>query len=477
MLVSPHFLFRVELDADTSSDAPVQKIDNHQLASRLSYFLWSTMPDEELFRLAEQGLLERPDVLGEQVRRMIADPRSQALVENFAGQWLQIRNLSIASPDRQRFKGFDEFLRHGDEKETELFCASIMREDRSIVELLDADYTFLNERLAKHYGIEGVSGDEFRRVPLTDRRRGGVLTQASVLLVTSNPTRTSPVKRGKWIMEQILGTPPPPPPPGVQELEKVKLEGTLRQKMEQHRANPSCAVCHARMDPLGFAFENFDAIGAWRDRDDDHEIDPSGVLPGGQTFSGATELRALLAAQARIVRSQPGAEDANLRLGPGARGLRHANRGRDCRAPQDAGLQVLGPGSGSRPQRAFSNATRARNRVMTERRHVSRRTVLKGLGTALALPMFDAMLPVRAGAETAALSVLPRRLAFIYIPNGVHLPDWTPQATGAGFDLPSTLAPLAPHQDYLTVFSGLAQDKGAPTETALGITPGRYRAF
>ncbi|HVU86179.1 MAG TPA: DUF1592 domain-containing protein [Pirellulales bacterium] len=299
-LVSPHFLFRVELDADTSDEALVQQIDNHQLAARLSYFLWSSMPDEELFRLAEQGGLSNDEVLAAQVRRMIADPRSQQLVENFAGQWLQIRNLSIASPDRKRFKGFDEFLRTAMRKETELFFASVMREDRSIVDLLDADYTFLNERLAKHYGIEGIEGDEFRRVQLTDRRRGGVLTQASVLMVTSNPTRTSPVKRGKWIMEQILGTPPPPPPPGVQELEQVKLEGTLRQKMEQHRANASCAVCHARMDPLGFAFENFDAIGAWRDQDEDHPIDPSGVLPGGKTFSGATELRALLAARPEL---------------------------------------------------------------------------------------------------------------------------------------------------------------------------------
>ncbi|HEY4311827.1 MAG TPA: DUF1592 domain-containing protein [Pirellulales bacterium] len=299
-LVSPHFLFRVELDADSGGDVPVQKIDNHQLASRLSYFLWSSMPDEELFRLAEQGALGQDEVLAAQVRRMIADPRSQAMVENFAGQWLQIRNLSIASPDRKRFKGFDEFLRTAMRKETELFFASIMREDRSIVELIDADYTFVNERLAEHYGIKGVSGDEFQRVKLTDRRRGGVLTQASVLMVTSNPTRTSPVKRGKWIMEQILGTPPPPPPPGVQELEQVKLEGTLRQKMEQHRANSSCAVCHARMDPLGFAFENFDAIGAWRDRDDEHEIDPSGILPGGQKFAGAAELRVLLAARPEL---------------------------------------------------------------------------------------------------------------------------------------------------------------------------------
>ena len=299
-LVSPFFLFRVELDATASPDAPVQRIDDHQLASRLSYFLWSSMPDEELFRVAEQGVLRREEVLTAQVKRMLADPKAQALVENFAGQWLQIRNLSLVSPDRKQFKEFNAELRRAMKQETELFFESVMREDRSVLDLLDADYTFLNERLAKHYGIEGVSGDEFRRVPLADRRRGGVLTQASVLTITSNPTRTSPVKRGKWIMEQILGTPPPPPPPGVQELEQVKLEGTLRQKMEQHRANPACASCHARMDPLGFALENYDAIGAWRDSDEEREIDASGVLPGGQKFTGAAELRGVLAARPEL---------------------------------------------------------------------------------------------------------------------------------------------------------------------------------
>ncbi|HEY1601973.1 MAG TPA: DUF1592 domain-containing protein [Pirellulales bacterium] len=299
-LVSPYFLFRVELDAGSGRDLPVHQIDNHQLAARLSYFLWNSMPDEELFRLAEAGQLSRDEVLEAQVKRMLADPKSQALVENFAGQWLQLRNLSLASPDRKRFKGFDNELRAAMLRETEMFFASIVHDDRSVLDLLDADYTFLNERLAKHYGIEGVEGKEFRRVALPDRRRGGVITQASVLTVTSNPTRTSPVKRGKWIMEQILGTPPPPPPPGVQELEQVKLEGTLRQKMEQHRANASCASCHARMDPLGFALENFDAVGAWRDRDDDHEINASGTLPGGKSFSGGAELRDILKARPEL---------------------------------------------------------------------------------------------------------------------------------------------------------------------------------
>ncbi|HEY2840145.1 MAG TPA: DUF1592 domain-containing protein [Pirellulales bacterium] len=294
ILVSPHFLFRVELDSGNDSDAPVQKLNDYQLASRLSYFLWSSMPDDELSRLAAAGELGKPENLAAQVNRMLADKKSAALVENFAGQWLQIRNLSLAAPDRARFKGFDDGLRNAMLKETEMFFESVLHEDRSVLDLIDADYTFLNEELAKHYGIEGVEGSEFRRITLTDKRRGGVLTQASVLTITSNPTRTSPVKRGKWIMEQLLGTPPPPPPPGVPELEQTELKGTLRQKMEQHRANAACAVCHNRMDPLGFAFENFDAIGRWRDRDDDAEIDPSGTLPGGQKFSGAAELRTIL---------------------------------------------------------------------------------------------------------------------------------------------------------------------------------------
>jgi hypothetical protein len=297
ILVSPHFLFRVELDSGHDANSPVQKLNDWQLASRLSYFLWSSMPDDELFRLAAAGELGKPEVLDGQTRRMLADKKSQALVENFAGQWLQIRNLSIVSPDRTQFKSFGEHLRKAMLKETELFFESVVREDRSVLDLIDADYTFLNEDLAFLYGIEGVEGNDFRRVQLKDKRRGGILTQASILTITSNPTRTSPVKRGKWIMEQLLGTPPPPPPPGVPELEQTELKGTLRQKMEQHRANAACAVCHNRMDPLGFAFENFDAIGRWRDRDDEAEIDPSGTLPGGKKFSGAAELRTILRSQ------------------------------------------------------------------------------------------------------------------------------------------------------------------------------------
>jgi mono/diheme cytochrome c family protein len=297
VLISPNFLFRVEMDPRPNDPKSIRTLTDYELASRLSYFLWSSMPDDELFELARKKTLRQPDTLEKQIRRMLQDPRSRALVENFAGQWLQLRNLKDFKPDPDLFPHFDEKLRSAMLKETELFFENVIRTDRSILDFIDADYTFVNERLAKHYGLSGVRGEEFRRVSLTATPRGGILTQAAVLSVTSNPTRTSPVKRGKWILENILGTPPPPPPPGVEELKDDKqavLSGSLRQRMEQHRANPSCASCHQRMDPLGFGFENFDAIGAWRSRDGTHAIDPSGALPNGQSFKGPSELRAIL---------------------------------------------------------------------------------------------------------------------------------------------------------------------------------------
>ncbi len=294
VLVSPKFLFRVELDDRPDSAGP-HPIDEYQLASRLSYFLWSTMPDDELTGLAARGQLT-PN-LEAQVRRMLKDPRADALVENFALQWLQLRNLKTVAPDPKLFPEFDDNLRAAMFKETELFFGAVMREDRSILDLIDADFTFVNGRLARHYGIPGVYGDEFRRVSLKGGVRGGLLTQASVLTVTSNPTRTSPVKRGKWVLEQILGKPPPPPPPNVPELPadaKAQLTGSLRQRMEQHRVNPSCAVCHTHMDALGFAFENFDAVGAFRTKDGPFPIDPAGTLPDGRGFKGPAELKAIL---------------------------------------------------------------------------------------------------------------------------------------------------------------------------------------
>ncbi len=271
-----------------------EQLNGFELASRLSYFLWSSMPDQRLFDLAQAGELNKRDVLVAEAKRMLADPKSRALVDNFAGQWLQLRDLSRLMPDPEKFPDFDGALRTAMRRETEMFFETMIREDRSVLELLDANFTYVNERLARHYGIPEVSGDRFQRVPLADGRRG-VLTHASILLLTSNPTRTSPVKRGKWILENMLAEPPPPPPANVPELEEdAETLGSLREQMEQHRANASCAVCHRTMDALGFGLENFDAIGAWRDKDGQYTIDASGELPGGRKFDGAAELVKIL---------------------------------------------------------------------------------------------------------------------------------------------------------------------------------------
>jgi hypothetical protein len=292
VLVSPHFLFRVERDPPGAKPQTAYPVGEYELASRLSYFLWSSLPDEELFALAGQGRLRR-DLEG-QVRRMVKDPKSAAFVQNFAGQWLTLRKLETVAPDPKVFPGFDEGLRSAMARETEMFFEAVLREDRSILDFLDADFSFVNERLARHYGIAGVQGKDFRRVKLP-ANRGGILTHASILTLTSNPTRTSPVKRGKWVLDQLLNTPPPPPPPDVPELtEEKQLTGSLRKVMEQHRENALCASCHQRMDPIGFAFENYDAVGAWRDKDGKFPIDPSGVLPGGQSFKGPAELKVIL---------------------------------------------------------------------------------------------------------------------------------------------------------------------------------------
>jgi len=297
VLVSPHFLFRGELQPEPNNPKAVHPVNEYALASRLSYFLWSSMPDDELFALAAKGKLRRS--LDGQVKRMLKNPKSRALVDNFAGQWLQLRNLRIATPDAKTFPDYDDSLRAAMQKETETFFENIIRDDRSVLDFLDANYTFVNERLAKHYGIKSVKGDEFKRVSLKGTGRAGVLTQGAILTLTSNPTRTSPVKRGKYVLENILGTPPPPPPPDVPELKEAKLTGTLRQRMEQHRENPSCASCHARMDPIGFGFENFDGIGAWRQKDGDAAIDPAGQLVSGESFKGSGDLALILAKSKR----------------------------------------------------------------------------------------------------------------------------------------------------------------------------------
>ena len=284
----------------------VRDLNDYEVASRLSYFLWSSMPDPELLALAENGELRKDGNLEKQVARMIQDWRSSAFVNNFAGQWLQIRNLWEVEIDPGAFPKFDPQLRGAMKEETARFFTAVMKEDRPVTELLDADFTFVNEKLARFYGIDGVKGDEFQRVTLPkDSPRGGVLTQASVLLATSTPTRTSPVIRGKWILEQILGTPPPPPPPDVPPLpeqKQINQTASLRQRLEEHRSRAECAGCHAKMDPLGFALENFDATGAWRDSDSKFPIDASGKLTNGATFSGPRELKQVLKANKNFVR-------------------------------------------------------------------------------------------------------------------------------------------------------------------------------
>lgn len=307
VLCSPHFLYRWELDPAGVKPSEVRALNDYEIASRLSYFLWSSKPDAELFALAAKGELRKPEVLTQQVTRMSKDWRIRAFVNNFGGQWLQIRNLWEASVDPDAFPRFKDHYKGLMKEETERFFEAIIREDRPITDLVDADFTFLNEDLARYYGIEGVKGKEFQRVTLPkDSPRGGVLTMGSVLLATSTPTRTSPVIRGKWILEQILGTPPPPPPPDVPPLpeqRQISQTASLRQRLEQHRAQADCAGCHAKMDPLGFALENFDATGAWRDQDGKFPIDASGKLTNGTAFSGPRELKQVLKGNKNFVRS------------------------------------------------------------------------------------------------------------------------------------------------------------------------------
>ena len=294
MLVAPEFLFRIEQDEDEQGPG-TQALDQFELASRLSYFVWSSMPDDELLQLAGDGRLSDEGVIAQQVDRMLDDPRSTALIENFAGQWLGLRKLHTAeiSPDKTRYPQWNDQLRHDVERETLLFFESIVRENRSVLDLLDARYTFVNGRLAELYGLPDVEGDEFRKVDLTDTRRGGLLTQPSILVLTSYPDRTSPVRRGNWVLTNILGDEPPPPPPAVPSLEETRTanpNASLREQMELHRSDPNCASCHRVMDAIGFGLENFDAIGRWREQDGEHPIDSVGELPTGETFHGPAEL-------------------------------------------------------------------------------------------------------------------------------------------------------------------------------------------
>jgi len=296
LLVSPEFLFRAERDPAGAAPGSVYKISDLELASRLSFFLWSSIPDEELLAAAERGKLKDAGTLQQQVTRMLADPKSKAFVDNFTGQWLLLRNIDQIKPDVEQYPTFDESLRRSFRRETELLFDWVLRQNRPLTELIDANYTFLDARLAEFYGIRGVYGSRFRRVELTDGNRGGLLGQGSILTATSYPTRTSVVLRGKWVLESLLGSPPPPPPPDVPalELHPKGRQLSMREAMEAHRANPVCASCHSRMDPIGFALENYDGIGTWRTSDNGNAIDASGKLPDGAKFVGPAGLKKLL---------------------------------------------------------------------------------------------------------------------------------------------------------------------------------------
>ena len=303
ILVSPRFLFRVEQPTEQVASGKTYTLNDIELASRLSFFLWSSIPDDELLSLAERGKLSNPEILKQQVQRMLADPRSSSLVNNFANQWLYLRNLDSITPNHRLFPDFDDNLRQAFRIETELFFDSIIKENRSLTQLLQADYTFLNERLAKHYQIPSIYGTRFRKVKLQPiHHRGGLLRHGSILTVTSYATRTSPVLRGNWVLENILGSPAPPPPDDVPELEENSVDENLpiRDRLSQHRANPACASCHNLMDPIGFALENYDAIGRWRTHQDGVKLDVSGSLPNGQTYSGIKGLEKSLLARPEL---------------------------------------------------------------------------------------------------------------------------------------------------------------------------------
>jgi hypothetical protein len=417
ILASPDFLFRIEGD-------PKAQVSDIELASRLSYFLWASMPDPELMKLAKSGELGRPPVLEAQARRMLADPKAYNLVDNWAAQWLQLRNLGRTKPDPTRFPKVDDELLDAMRTETSMFIEAIIKEDRSILDIIDAPFTFLNGPLARHYGIKGVDGEEFQRVTLDGAQRSGVLTQAAILTVASYPTRTSIPVRGKWVMENLLGTAPPPPPDNVPALNEsnVGTEVSLRQRLEQHRRDPSCSPCHNAMDPIGFGLENYDAVGAWRTMDGKFPIESSGTLPDGRTFSGSRELKAILKGQSdQFVRN---VTEKLLTYSLG-RGLERFDRptvdaiSRQVAAKQ---LQVLLVGARSGQERAVSNEDRGREAMnVILKKQLPRRTFLRGVGGVLALPMLDAMVPalVRAAATTS-----PTRLAILYFPNGVQVEAW-----------------------------------------------------
>ncbi len=302
VLLSPSFLFRIERDAPARPGSNTYEIDDYELASRLSYFLWSSMPDDDLFRAAQEKRLRDPVGLAAQVQRMLADPKSSALVDNFGEQWLNLRLMDRTKPDAEKFNRVDDELLAAMRQETRLFMNAVFRENRSVLDFIDGRFTYVNGPLARYYGIEGIDGEQFQRVELDGEQRSGIVTQASILSISSYATRTSPVLRGKWVLDNLLGTAPPPPPDGTPQLVETDIgtAASMRQRLEQHRANPSCAACHNSMDPIGFGLETYDAAGAWRTKDGNFDIDSSGTLPDGRSFAGAKGLKEVLKADAAL---------------------------------------------------------------------------------------------------------------------------------------------------------------------------------
>ena len=356
LLVDPEFIFRIESEPDELPAGSVYRVSDVDLASRLSFFLWSSIPDDALLATAAAGELGKPAVLEREVQRMLADPKADALVESFAVQWLQLRLLDAVLPENRKFDGN---LRQALRTETEMLFSSIVREDRSVVDLLDADYTFVDERLAQHYGLPNIRGSRFRRVELPPSSpRRGLLGQGSLLTLTSAPNRTSPVKRGQWVLNNLLGTPAPQPPDNVEtNLEETAPAGeatTMRERLVQHQANPSCAMCHSLIDPLGFALENFDSIGEWRDTEAGQALNSHGTFIDGSDVDGVAGLRALLLDRRELFVASVDGAAADVRSRPHTRAVRHAGRARDRANGREGRLSVLGVGAGHRGERAHA---------------------------------------------------------------------------------------------------------------------------
>ena len=427
VLINPEFLFRVETEAKKVPAGGAYRITDLELASRLSFFLWSSIPDDELLDAAIRGRLSRPDELEKQTRRMLADRRSFNLATNFAGQWLRLRNLDAVTPNSRLFPDFDDNLRQAFRQETELFLDSVLREDRSVLDLIRADYTFLNERLAKHYGIPNIYGSRFRRVTLApESRRGGLLRHGSVLSVTSYATRTSPVIRGVYVLDNIFGAPPPPPLPNVPALDESTVSANLpmRERLAAHRSNAVCASCHRTIDPVGFSLENFNAVGQWRDYEGEGEADRCvGRAAGRRRIPRRDGTRRRGVEPARAVRRRAHRETADVRARTRRGVLRRAGRPQDRARGRERRLPLLVDHPGHREERAVSNEEIII--MIITKKALPRRTFLKGAQAALALPLLDAMIPAAtAWAQTPAKPV--PRLGFVYIPMGCDHARWTP---------------------------------------------------